>query len=377
MGNRQSLRWAKRHAAKVPQAKAKVVDGEFKGYPDSYFLDRGPHSKYVWWVGNNAYMMYRYTDLIEKVGGTYIGNSGVWTIKGMVMAASLFALPQSGDYKICYMAHGTSNKGQGAVWGPQGRSRYDFYHLMGPKMAWAYKKYGHYLGGGRGVKIGNVVADPYIKDQAGCIGRARALLGITDTKPILLFAPTYNTHSYNRASLNLRQFTPDYHVVMTVHPRERIVDGALDQLSFAKIFRGNVHDILYGADMLIADSGSIVYDFLITGRPILLVKPLVSLDFWDKWDVYEVAPSYDPEKENVYVRFKEALDTDGGKYQKLYERCFYYPFKGGAVERAAGWVRDQVEALWLRGSTHNARRGKGPEIRKPEAVRNGQGENAP
>ena len=358
MGNRnkyRTSRYIRRHAPKV-QRTAGVDHAGYKK-PETVFIDRGEESKFIWWIANNPYMLMRHKAIIKEVGGTIVSNTGDYSPKGLMMCASNFRFPKRESIKAVYIAHGTSNKGIGAAWGPEGRAKYDYYFVSGPKQAWCYKKYGHNINGERNVRYGNPVADGYLNNTFFVIRQGKEILGIRDDKPILLFAPTFGTGTFNRVAMLLQKYTDKYHVVITTHPREVLYEGAKSQLAWAKIFQGDIHDILWSADALIGDVGSTTYDFAITGKPILLIKPIAENMFYDhpKWMLDYNTPVCIPETEDIHAKFEEACERAEKKnrngrndLQEVYRRSFYRPFEGNGTEFAARWIQETVKKLWLR-----------------------------
>jgi CDP-glycerol glycerophosphotransferase (TagB/SpsB family) len=145
--------------------------------------------------------------------------------------------------------------------------------------------------------------------------------------------------------------------VITTHPREVLYEGAKSQLAWAKIFQGDIHDILWSADALIGDVGSTTYDFAITGKPILLIKPIAENMFYDhpKWMLDYNTPVCIPETEDIHAKFEEACERAEKKnrngrndLQEVYRRSFYRPFEGNGTEFAARWIQETVKKLWLR-----------------------------
>ena len=106
--------------------------------------------------------------------------------------------------------------------------------------------------------------------------RNRLGIAIDDSKPVVLYAPTWRGESDDRYvdAARLRDDLdamrgPDHHVFFRAH---RLTEGLLSGFDAGtSIVPGDIdtNDLLSAVDVLITDYSSIFFDFLPTGRPIV------------------------------------------------------------------------------------------------------------
>ncbi len=119
-------------------------------------------------------------------------------------------------------------------------------------------------------------------DQGGLAARVRGQLGLPDAAKIVLYAPTWRDDATSRADgygfpqhLDLaavtEAFGPDYVILVRAHPmlKETLLTGTADSKIIDVTDYPDITDLLLVADVLITDYSSVMFDFALTGRPIL------------------------------------------------------------------------------------------------------------
>lgn len=131
-------------------------------------------------------------------------------------------------------------------------------------------------------------------------GAIRHRLGIADDKTVVLYAPTWRDNVAGLVTfLDLDQLSadlgPDFVILLRGHSRtinasERVVvPGVIDVTTYP-----NVTELFMASDALITDYSSVMFDFSVTGRPMIFHVPDMD-DYRDSvrgvyFDLSEVAP---------------------------------------------------------------------------------------
>lgn len=104
-------------------------------------------------------------------------------------------------------------------------------------------------------------------ERAARTAELRSRLGIAPGRRVVLYAPTWRDYDRKNASVRL---VPDgsYDLLVRAHPMQAIPNvraGALDVTTYP-----DINDLFLIADVLVTDYSSAIFDFLATGKPILL-----------------------------------------------------------------------------------------------------------
>lgn len=121
--------------------------------------------------------------------------------------------------------------------------------------------------------------DEFYKDKI------RKYLGIKENSKILLYAPTFRgtTNSFDKYDIDIRKlveaikhkFEGDWTLVLRLHPRlvckenEKVVAKKFPNAIDASMYP-DIMELLVGADILMTDYSSTMFDFMYTGRPCIL-----------------------------------------------------------------------------------------------------------
>lgn len=291
-------------------------------------------------IADHEYIFTRHKRLIERTNAIKVLPGTKFDTHGVFLICSHINVPRSKDYLRVYIAHGTSNKWQKPHWCGDGDDVYDYYFTSGPKLKWSFEKFGHNLKN-KEVKIGLMVTDDFLQGEFDA-GRARRILNIRDSRPILLFAPTMATDTFNNCAMLLKPLISDYHIVVKPHPQERLIPGARKKLSWAKVYTDDINEILFAADVLVSDMSSVAYDFAVTGRPIVLAEVLKTKRFSDpeQYNLKKHTAVWTFQVgENIKDKIKEAEDRIE-EVKKLVKDSFYFN-DGHAVDRACKWIEER------------------------------------
>jgi hypothetical protein len=272
--------------------------------------------------------------------------------------------PDSKDIIHIYIGHGSGDKpyfGHG-VYEKMGQFNYHF--LAGPKNLEKLKDKGVSLSEDKLVKIGNMRFDDYV---TGRIDRARELdrLGIKNRHlKNILFAPTWkwgHGSLLNHVNRFCREISPQYNLIIRPHGHERMKIPRLrrwvkrnghENIYFSNPSHLARHDTMHdfiASDLMISDrTSSIIYEYLITGKPIIVIEN----DFDQKHKMPEhmtidgIAASWEEASdilkliENSFALHQKKL-TD---YRNLLERCFYHN-DGKSTQRAVEFIDGIIKRI--------------------------------
>jgi CDP-glycerol glycerophosphotransferase len=184
--------------------------------------------------------------------------------------------------------------------------------------------------------------------------RVRAQFGIPDDKKVVLYTPTWrddlrdeNGKQDFQLHLDLDQFSErlgaDHVLLMRLH---YMVSGRLGDLDhpgvFDVSFHPNVSDLYLAADVMITDYSSTMFDFAVTGKPLLFFTYDLA-HYRDTlrgfyFDFHLSAPGPLLHTNNDVFDALEDLESVRVKHQEVYarfQRTFAHLEDGGAAARVA------------------------------------------
>ncbi|WP_433222692.1 CDP-glycerol glycerophosphotransferase family protein [Microtetraspora malaysiensis] len=152
------------------------------------------------------------------------------------------------------------------------------------------------------LRFGSPRCDVLVRGDAGAAARVRSRLEIDEGVRILLYAPTYRDrakHSGRSVRVDLDRLAaelhPEWALVLRTHPVERFaVPERLRHFVRAAGGYPEINDLILAADALLTDYSSVMCDFAVTGKPIVLYT-----DDWEEYrqverglhhDLTEIAP---------------------------------------------------------------------------------------
>lgn len=264
--------------------------------------------------------------------------------------------------------HGVSDKrfkvgGKGREFPPM-FDHWDFWMLTGEKdkqkLLKACRANGIVLKPEQLVEIGYLRFDKIINrrfDRAALQARA----GIPDNgRKNILFAPTWKWGGGTLMShyqTFCEQIPREYNLIIRNHINDarnvEVVKAFCRQRQIANVYFiddsiMNIIDNIVFADLLITDSSSVAYDFLIMDRPMIFNKTVSEdvLPAEEQFNIRRCGLEFDLEKDDILKTIEQSfLKTEFlAEIAAVRANCFYY-LDGRATERAAAFIREQLEKL--------------------------------
>jgi len=275
-------------------------------------------------------------------------------LEGVILSLSDVRLAcDDGKCTRIYIGHGTGDKRYGAFLDVL--ESYDYHFLSGPKHLEKQKDMGLTLPEKKLVKIGNMRFDDYLSRR---IDREMVLdnLGVVDrTRKTVLYAPTwrYGGGTYKKYVYEFcKTLTSRYNLIVRPHHFDA------QHLPFMKIWallKGirhvyfsnpsclNRHDTMNDfavSDILISDTSSVIYEYLVTGKPIVVVDTKCE-DLHrvpDEMNVAGYVDHYDGSGSLLDLVERNLEEQPFQKdYARLLEKCFYFN-DGCSTERAVRFL---------------------------------------
>jgi hypothetical protein len=286
-------------------------------------------------------------------------TKNVQKLEGVVISFSNAAI-HSGDKKCktIFVGHGTGDK----PYGPnvQLLEGYDYHFISGPKHLEKLKDVGLKIPEEKLIKIGNPRFDDYIN---GKIDRDCELnrLGVIDkTRKNVLYAPTWkwgdgtlHKYVYHFA----REITKEYNLIVRPHSHDRkyipklkrwMGRNGIEHVYFsnpADLVKCDTMNDFMVSDILISDTSSILYEYLIADKPIIVAKnEYKELHHMpNEMDITNFVTIYDGSQHILKLIADNLADHNyKSEYQKLLNNCFYFN-DGKSVERAANFIHSISE----------------------------------
>jgi len=280
-------------------------------------------------------------------------------LKGIIFFLANSIVPDK-DYSGCktiFHEHGTSDKRYGGKAHEEAKSKlkkYDFIFLSGPKNKKRLEEVGLLFPSEKLVKIGGLRFGPYFNRELSILKEQNRLKIKDFTRKNILYAPTWRFGKGTLPKYGLkfaREITHKYNLIIRPHFHDFKYCRKLKLL--AKLhnlrhlyFSNNPNTIKYDtfndfilADLMISDMSSVIYEFLILGKPMIIVKNEFTnfhkmpkrLDIMQNVDVYD-------ENQDII----ELIDSNllEHKYKETYaamaEECFY--LNDDSVNRAVKFI---------------------------------------
>lgn len=256
-----------------------------------------------------------------------------------------------------FIGHGTGDKKYGG--NPQILESYNYHFLSGPKHLEKLRDVGVNIPDTDLIKIGNPRFDAYINGQ---IDREQCIenIGIVDrNRKNVLYAPTWkwgNGTLHKYVYHFCKELTREFNLIIRPHFFERqyipIIKAWTKIQGIKHVYFSNPSDILNhdtlhdfaASDILISDTSSILYEYLITRKPVIIAQ--VDCDelhnMPESMDIRSVASIFDNSPGSDILKIVRRNLEDQGqkeKYQQLLHNCFYFN-DGRCTDRAVAFINN-------------------------------------
>ncbi|KAA3619688.1 MAG: hypothetical protein DWQ05_02895 [Calditrichaeota bacterium] len=255
--------------------------------------------------------------------------------------------------KSIFIGHGTGDKPYGGS--VKSLETYDYHFISGKKHLEKLHDSNVDIHQDKLIKIGNLRFDDYVN---GLFDREveSDRLGIVDrSRQNILYAPTW---SWGDGTLQKyvykfsRELTKKYNLIVRPHYQDSNQINKIEKWAkknkIAHVYFSNPAALLKSdtmadfaiSDILISDTSSILYEYLITGNPIIVAvneyKNLHNMP--DELDIMQHVPLFSG-KESIVDLVDNTMDdeTYREKLKKLLESCFYFN-DGRSVDRAINFI---------------------------------------
>ncbi|RMF08130.1 MAG: hypothetical protein D6762_06280 [Candidatus Neomarinimicrobiota bacterium] len=253
------------------------------------------------------------------------------------------------ESKTIFMGHGTGDKPYGGD--EKNLLTYDYHFIAGPKHLEKLRDSRLEIPEEKCIPIGNPRFDEYVN---GTIDRKayRRYLGIRDTeRKTVLYAPTWewgNGTLHQLVKPLIRELTPEYNLIVRPHyfDRKYIYRYRLwaERRGFQHVYWSNpanilTNDTMYDfalSDCLISDTSSILYEYLITRNPIIVIENQYTGGHHmpPEMDIHSIARHVDLATARRVRSVLDASWTNHSRadYEALLSNCFYFN-DGKSVDR--------------------------------------------
>ncbi len=260
----------------------------------------------------------------------------------------------SQDYSqsiTCFHEHGTSDKRYegGKSIAVDKLKKYDYLLLSGPKNKKRLLDTGVEREASNLIETGCLRFDDYLYGKYTVDEAAQALKIRDRSRKNILYAPTWkfgNGTFKEYASYLIDQLSEEYNLILRPHYHDRRYGAFLYWWSRLKgkkhVYFSKPQDVLqhdtYSAftlsDLMLSDISSVIYEYLITGKPIILIEN----DFKERHQMpreMDIVPHVDlfqkgEDLGSLISKNLESAERDQTKYRELLDNCFYRT-EGGAV----------------------------------------------
>jgi len=279
-------------------------------------------------------------------------------LAGVLISMSNTKIPHDSQVSTTlFLGHGSGDKRYGGS--AENLLSYDFLFVSGEKQIAKLKDEGLEIPEEKLVKVGNPRFDAYVKGEL----KREAIsqyLGIKDpTRKTILYAPTWrwgNGSLLSHYQLFCERLTPEYNLIIRPHFHDRRLIPKMRAWIWANKIR-NVyfsnpasflqHDTMEAfaiSDLLISDTSSTAYEYLITGNPVVIVET----GFKDlhpmppELNIHSIATRFEKNTSSpIETVVQNAISQHArADYEQLRNNCYY--FNDG---KSTGRIVDFIHSL--------------------------------
>jgi len=258
--------------------------------------------------------------------------------------------------KTVFIGHGTGDKPYQGKNAGERLEAIDFHFISGPKHMEKLRDTHVALAENRLIKIGNMRFDDYIN---GKIDKERMLrtVGINDrSRKTVLYAPTWEWGKGTLLKYGkkfCRELSKQFNVIIRPHAHDRMHirkmrrwanNEGLQHVYFSNpsdIIRHDTIDVFLISDILLSDTSAVLYEYLVTEKPIIVIKS----DYDElhnmpaEVDINTIANHYDGSQdiETLVMRTIEDHYKHKESYIRMLHHTFYFN-DGKSTNRAVEFI---------------------------------------
>jgi len=273
---------------------------------------------------------------------------------GAIISSSNTRLePKQANLKTIFIGHGTGDKKYGG--NPEILNSYDFIFVAGPKHLAKMKDVGLDIAKEKLIQIGNCRFDEYINDEINRGSLERSMRIKDTTRKNILYAPTWRfgngtLQKYGKSFCS--KITKKYNLIIRPHHHERRYIkpfkywaklNKIQHVYFsnpADVFRRDTMADFKISDLMISDTSSILYEYLITGKPIVIANTdydkLHTMP--DKYNIQKICNHYDGSSNILDLLEKSFTEHNKSNYEQMLDDSFYFN-DGKSTQRAVDFLK--------------------------------------
>ena len=280
----------------------------------------------------------------------------VYDLEGVIISGSNSEIKHDKNKSISiFIGHGAGDK----KFGGSGNTleTYDYHFVSGPKHIHKQKDMDIHIPEEKLIKIGYPKFDDYIN---GRIDKEKYydFLNIKDKKRRnILYAPTWkwgNGTLEKYGKRFIKELDKSYNLIIRPHFHDR---GKIKLLKLwatyngyknvyfsnpAKIIENSTMNDFAISDLMISDTSSIIYEYLVTKKPIIIANNDYDQlhNMPDEMSVLSIAKNYDGEKSDICDMVAEDLNNPNlvNLYNEMLNNCFYFN-DGKSTQRAVDFIQ--------------------------------------
>ena len=276
-------------------------------------------------------------------------------LSGVIISCSNTIIKNNKDTSISiFIGHGAGDKKYGGS--AHCLETYDYHFISGDKHLHKIKDVGITIAEEKLIKIGYPKFDEYLDSK---LNKDQYLeyLGIVDkSRKNILYAPTWEWGDGTLRRFGkkfCKEISRDYNLIIRPHFQDRsyIIKlklwaklNGLKHVYFsnpAKIIKNNTMNDFAISDLLISDTSSINYEYLITCKPIIIVDNNYDQlhNMPTDLNILDIVQTYQSNKNDICSMIDFELNRNTfDNYNKMLHNCFYFN-DGKSSQRASDFIK--------------------------------------
>ncbi len=276
-------------------------------------------------------------------------------LSGVIISCSNTIIKNNKDTSISiFIGHGAGDKKYGGS--AHCLETYDYHFISGDKHLHKIKDVGITIAEEKLIKIGYPKFDEYLDSK---LNKDQYLeyLGIVDkSRKNILYAPTWKWGDGTLRRFGkkfCKEISRDYNLIIRPHFQDRsyIIKlklwaklNGLKHVYFsnpAKIIKNNTMNDFAISDLLISDTSSINYEYLITCKPIIIVDNNYDQlhNMPTDLNILDIVQTYQSNKNDICSMIDFELNRNTfDNYNKMLHNCFYFN-DGKSSQRASDFIK--------------------------------------